>query len=126
MSYFEWLNPTDEQLEQANVLADRLGTVPYWVGDKLCVGQPDPAPPVSVPPAVSARQARLALLGAGMLDAVEQALQAMAGAEGQAARIEWEYATEIQRESPLVLGLGEALGLDGSQIDQLFITASTL
>lgn len=126
MSVFQWLNPTDEQLEQANLLADRLGTVPYWVGDILFVGQPDPVPQVPVPPAVSARQARLALLGAGMLDAVEQALQAMAGAEGQAARIEWEYATEIQRESPLVLGLGEALGLDASQIDQLFITASTL
>lgn len=79
-----------------------------------------------VPEIVSARQARLALLGAGLLARVEQALAALPGAEGEAARIEWEYATEIRRASPLINALAPILGLTGEQVDELFIAAKAI
>lgn len=84
---------------------------------------PPPPRPAPVPETVSPRQARLALLGIGMLDAVEQALAAIPGPQGKAALIDWEYATEVQRSSPLIAALGPALGLNSEQIDDLFRAA---
>jgi hypothetical protein len=84
----------------------------------------EPPPP---PPAfVTARQARLALLGAGMLANVDQALAGIEGIAGEAALIEWEYATEIRRDSPLIAALAPALGLTDEQIDNLFRAAEGL
>lgn len=86
-----------------------------------------PAPtPVPVPEAVTARQARLALLGAGVLPMVDAALAAIAGVEGEAARIEWEYALEIRRDSPLIGALAPMLGLTDGQVDDLFRAAEGL
>lgn len=81
-------------------------------------------PPVVVPAAVTMRQARLALLGAGLLPSVEAAIDAMAEPTRSAARIEWEYSNELQRGNALVAALGPSLGLTGAQIDQLFIAAA--
>lgn len=82
--------------------------------------------PSEVPQAVTMRQARLALLGAGMLKPVNDALAVMGGIEGEAARIEWEYATEVRRDSALVTGLTAALGLTDAQLDALFIAGAAL
>jgi hypothetical protein len=60
--------------------------------------------------AVTMRQARLALLGAGMLSTVNTMLAGMTGAQGEAARIEWEYSQEVQRDRGLVQSLGTQLG----------------
>jgi hypothetical protein len=85
------------------------------------------APYVALPPAppailtsVTMRQARLALLGAGLLDQVNAAIT------DPAAQIEWEYATTVERNSPLVQNLSVGLGLTEEQLDSLFTTASTL
>ncbi len=75
---------------------------------------------------VSMRQARLALLEAGLLSKVNDALAAMAGAEGEAARIEWEYAAEVKRSSPQVASLSAALGLSEAQLDALFTKAASM
>ena len=75
-----------------------------------------------VPKQVTMRQARLALLGAGLLDTVETAI---AGA-GPAAKIEWEYAQEVQRAAGLVPAMATALGMSEAQIDALFIAAAAL
>ncbi|MDR1888158.1 MAG: hypothetical protein LBQ81_02025 [Zoogloeaceae bacterium] len=72
------------------------------------------------------RQARLALLGAGLLDVVNATIAGMEGDAGKAARIEWEYATSIERDNPLFVGLSEQLGLTGEQLDALFIQAAAL
>ena len=77
-----------------------------------------------VPEIVTMRQARLALLAAGLLDDVEAALSGMDGAQGQAAKIEWEYSQEVWRSKPFVQMLGAAIGLSELQIDDLFITAA--
>ncbi len=84
------------------------------------LGQPD------VPVAVTMRQARLALLQAGMLATVNGAIAAMPGAAGDAARIEWEFSSEVQRHKPLVLALAPLLGLDDAQLDALFVQAASL
>lgn len=83
------------------------------------------APPV-VPEFVDMRQARLALLGAGLLTTVNNAIAAMPGAGGDAARIEWEFAQNVRRYSPLVQSLAPLVGLTSEQIDALFIQAETL
>lgn len=80
----------------------------------------------SVPAAVTMRQARLALLQNGLLDQVNSAVAAMPGAAGQAARIEWEFSSTVERHRPLVQSLGAALSLSEAQLDQLFNLAASL
>ena len=84
------------------------------------------APPAPVPVSVDMAQARLALLDAGLLATVDAAVAAMTGPEGDAARIEWEFRATVRRDSPLVVALASALGLNGATLDALFTTASTL
>ena len=96
-------------------------------GDSVIDGELVPAPAVvPVPDAVTMRQARLALLGAGLLDDVETAINALSEPAKSAARIEWDYSNELQRANPLVVTLGGALGLTSGQVDSLFITAAGL
>jgi hypothetical protein len=71
---------------------------------------------------VTPRQARLALLAAGLLD---QASAAVAAAGG-ATLITWEYATEFLRNDPLIISIGASLNLTPAQIDALFAQAATL
>jgi hypothetical protein len=71
---------------------------------------------------VSPRQARLALLAAGLLDEVQAAVDAAGGAT----KITWEYATEISRTDPMIDAIGAALNMTDAQIDALFATAKTL
>lgn len=77
-----------------------------------------------VPPyaAVTPRQARLALLAAGLLDQVEAAV----AAADQATQITWATASEILRTDPLIVSIGTGLGLTQAQIDALFVAAAGL
>lgn len=85
-----------------------------------------PEASVDVPKSVTMRQARLALLQSGKLSAVNSALAGMAGVQGEAARIEWEFSNEVQRAQPLVAALAPILGMTSAELDQLFITAARL
>ncbi len=82
------------------------------------------APPV--PPVVTMRQARRALLEAGMLQAIPAAIASLPSPYKERAEIDWEYSQDVHRDWPLVLQLAPALGLTTQQIDQLFITAATM
>ena len=75
---------------------------------------------------VTMRQARLALLAGGHLANAETTLNALPSPQKEAALIEWEYASEIRRDSALVTGIGAALGLTELEIDTLFETAAAL
>lgn len=87
------------------------------------VAPPQPA----VPASVTMRQARLALLGAGLLDDVDAAIAAIPDATvRRAAQIEWEFSNEVQRHNSFTAMLGAGLGLTAEQIDALFIQAVTL
>jgi hypothetical protein len=76
-----------------------------------------------VPACVTKRQAKLALLAAGLLEQVERAILA---SDSEAAKIEWEAAQEFRRDWPTLKALQTGLGLDDKQIDELFILAATL
>jgi hypothetical protein len=80
----------------------------------------EPVPPI--PTSVTARQARLALFAAGLLATVEAAI----AAEGGSTAIEWEYASTIERASPLVTEIASSLGLTEEQLDELFAQAAGL
>lgn len=96
-------------------------------GDTYSEGSFTPAAPtVPVPAEVTMRQARLALLGAGLLDDVEAAIEAMSDPAKTAARIEWDYSNTLRRDHPLVATLGAGLGLTSGQLDDLFIAAGVL
>lgn len=79
-----------------------------------------------IPTVVTMRQARLALLGVGKLDDVAAAIAGLPSPQKEAAQIEWEYSSEVKRDSALVTQLAPALGLDAAALDALFTTAATL
>lgn len=97
----------------------------FWRGDHWEI-VPGEVPSDPVPEVVTMRQARLALLSAGLLAQVNTAVANMPGTEGDAARIEWEYAQEVRRDSPLVAGLSAALGLTDETLDNLYKVAAGL
>jgi hypothetical protein len=75
-----------------------------------------------VPQSVTMRQARLALLEVELLDDVEAVL----ATQDRAVQIEWEYATTVERTSPLVGAIGQMVSYSDEQINELFIKASKL
>lgn len=112
--------------------AEQQGWVPagdsnigdLWDGENFTPAPP--APPV-VPASVTMRQARLALLGAGLLDDVDTAIAAIPDeTTRRAAQIEWEFSNEVQRHNAFTAMLGSGLGLSSAQIDALFIQAAAL
>lgn len=87
-----------------------------------------PIPDEELPPvSVTMRQARLALLGVGLLDDVDAAIAAIADSnQRRAVEIEWEYAQTVDRNSPFTQQLAAGLGLDSAQLDSLFTQAAAL
>jgi len=82
--------------------------------------------PAEIPQSVTMRQCRIALLDAGLLDGVQSSIASMPGADGERARIDWEYALEVRRDWPLIAYMAGDLGLTDEQVDALFVTASTI
>jgi hypothetical protein len=78
---------------------------------------PEPPKVTSVTP----RQARLALLEVGLLDTVETKVRA----KNKAFQISWDYATEINRDDPLISTVAQELNLTDAAIDLLFKNAAT-
>ncbi len=120
--------------EQATAALTAFEVVHLLAADSKCAGgwsyaggdvvAPEVVAPV--PAEVTMRQARLALLAAGKLAAVEAAIDAMAEPRKTAARIEWEYSNALQRDNALVAALGPALGLSTNDVDNLFRAAAAI
>lgn len=105
------------------------GQVARWAGGtwEVLPERPVVVPPtLAVPSAVTMRQARLALLGAGLLDDVDAAINSLPSPQKEAARIEWEYSQEVQRHNGFVSVLAPMLGLTEAQTDALFVAAKGL
>lgn len=86
-----------------------------------------PAPtPEPIPKEVTMRQARLALLDAGLLSSVQTAINSLQEPAKTKAQIEWDYSNALQRDNSFVSVLGAALGLNETALDNLFIAASKL
>lgn len=71
---------------------------------------------------VTPRQIRLALTAAGLREAVEGAV----AAGSQDLKDTWEFSTEIQRDNPLLVQMGTALGKTSEDLDNLFKLAASL
>lgn len=96
-------------------------------GWKLVDGEwTEPEPVIYTPQEVTMRQARLALLDAGLLANVQPAINSLPEPDKTKAQIEWEYSNALQRSNPFVTVLGTALGLNSEALDNLFITAAKL
>jgi hypothetical protein len=80
-----------------------------------------PIAPIQID-SISMRQARLELLNRNLLDAVNAKISAMP----LSAQIEWEYATEVRRDNPLVSYLASALNLSESDMNEFYRVASIL
>ena len=97
-----------------------------WEGGKKIIRDmtaadiPEPPSPEALRATMvcSPAQMRLALLSLGLLDQV----QGIADSD-PAASIVWEYATRIERLSPLVDALGGPNGFTPEQIDDIFRAA---
>jgi hypothetical protein len=81
------------------------------------------APPApGVPPVIGSMNAKVALLRAGLLPAV----QAWVNTQSAEQQLIWNTATNFRRDSTLIADGAAALGLSSAQLDQLFITAATI
>lgn len=84
--------------------------------------------PPDVPRSINQRQCRLQLLatpfpgGATGLDAVDQAISGMS----KQAQVDWEYAEEIKRDYPLVVGIQQLFQWSDEQTDTFFAEAAKL
>jgi hypothetical protein len=98
-----------------------------WIELPYAVPDPLPAPMEPVPLSVTKRQARQALLLAGLLDQVQPKIDAIPDATARAmAQIEWDDSQVYERDRPILISLAGALGLSSGDLDQLFRTAAAL
>jgi hypothetical protein len=98
--------------------------VACFIGNNWVVlpSYPTPSPTTEpIPQSITPRQARLKLLEADLLDNLEAVITT-----NRAWQIEWEYATEVKRDSPLIDAVASEASLTSDQIDQMFIEASEL
>ena len=81
----------------------------------------EPEPITIIPQVITMRQTRLQLLEDGLLDEVELLVSS-----DKKSQIEWEYASSVERQSPLIKVIGVQLKLTDEQLDTMFIKASKL
>lgn len=77
-------------------------------------------PAVSVPQEVTDLQARLALINAGLLGAVDAAV----AASDDATKAWYDRALTWRRDSQIIASLAPAVGLSSADLDALFIDAA--
>lgn len=119
-------NAPDDLIEVPDELYEQLLGKQVEAGPGGMPRQFEAPAPGAVPPLlVKMCQARLALLEAGKLAAVNAAIAAMPSPQKEAAQIEWEFASHVERQSPFLQGLAAAINLDEADLDQLFILAAS-
>ena len=104
---------SDSPLDESWVLSDSAKIGDSYIDNSFI----SPPPPPVIIPMLTMRQARLALLDAGLLDEVEAAITTPSD------RIWWDYSTTVERNHPLVDAVLTALGKTETEIDQMFIDA---
>lgn len=90
-----------------------------------------PAKP-EVPPVVSMRQAKIALvmsdpinaIGSNALESITQTIDGLPEPDRTVAKITWEYAVDVERSNPLIEQVAAMLSLSNDDIDALFIKAA--
>lgn len=115
----EWADTVRRNQEHLTYISAKS----WWEGSgydiAALIAGADTTPPALV---VSMRQARLALLNAGLLDAVEAAIKAA----DKATQICWDTSTEVHRDDAVLAHVASTLGLTDVQIDNLFAAGKGL
>lgn len=115
---------TGKVLVEPPILGD--GESAVWNGSEWSVVTELPAIPLELPTKVTMRQARLALLEAGQLDAVTVMVNTIpVSAGGDSVKIEWEYAADVDRNHEWVQSLSSQMGWTDTDLDNLFAIADT-
>ena len=84
-------------------------------------------PPAESIPSVTPRQIRQALVLTGIsMTQIEDALASLPEPHKSLAQIEWEYSTLFIRSNPLVSQIGQVLGWNSQQLDDLWKKAAGL
>jgi hypothetical protein len=112
---FAWHGREPDPAFQASLVAPDM---PSRGWDLTASPTPKPAVPTSIP----AWKGRAALREAGLLDAVEAAVQGAGGRVQDA----WSGASEWDRSSEFLQALAAVLGLDDPQVDQMFRNAAAI
>jgi len=86
--------------------------------------EPYVPPPPAVPVSVTRFQALAVLAAGGYLPAIRAHIAALD--EDNVQRLAWENAADWERTSPTLNALATMLGLDTTQVDDLFIAASNI
>ncbi len=122
-------NPDTHRVEPSNTVTQRADQ-PWlrgWDVIALTPEEIEAAQKARVPRSVTRRQARQALLLAGLLDNVQPAINAIPDpVQRGMAQIEWDDSQQFERERPLLITLATALGLGAEALDNLFIQAAQL
>ncbi len=117
------------RIEASTTITQRTGQ-PWlrgWDVIALTPEEIEAAQKARVPRSVTRRQARQALLLAGLLDNVQPAINAIPDpVQRGMAQIEWDDSQQFERERPLLITLATALGLGAEALDNLFIQAAQL
>lgn len=122
-----YIDIMDGETVVRTIVADPAFAEAQYPGAWRVAEQQAQQPALAVPQVVTRRQARQALLLAGLLDNVQPAIDAIPDpVHRQLAQIEWDDSLEFNRTRPLLVQLGNAIGLDDAGLDQLFITAKGL
>lgn len=86
--------------------------------------EPYVAPPPPIPQTVTRFQARVALVQAGHFDTIDTYIATLPKTDVK--RLAWEDAAEWERASPTLNFLANMLGLTDTDVDDLFILASSI
>lgn len=90
-----------------------------WDGTQWLI-EPKQLEPIVVTPL----QARIALAQTGLLEAIENAVAALAPTDPT--RLAWEYASQFDESSPVLISMCDALGITAIQRRQMFLAASQI
>lgn len=104
---------------------DESGTV-VTVQDQIDAAEEQRLAKMRASTSISMRQCRLQLLAENKLTDVEAAIAALPESDQAAAQIEWEYAANVDRISPLVTVMASSLSLNDEQVDTMFASAALL
>lgn len=82
---------------------------------------------IRAPQSVTIKQARLALIEAGLFEHIEQVIENETDVKlKQTLKTEWEYMLHLERDNALLSKVAKKVGISDMQIDELFIRAAEL
>lgn len=127
----QWFNDTGWIEYTDGTANEKIEALPDWVGaavDAHTVAvTPVPLTPEQIaaaliPRSVSPRQIRQALTRFNVRTQVEAAV----AAGDQDIKDWWEFATVVERNHPMVVGMATALGISTTELDAIFVAAGAL